>query len=106
MAKISKQGQTKQSPAFLHPQQLVTGQDLEDFRQKLVNELEQVLKQHLAVPRKWLKSYEVRKLLNISPGTLQHLKAKGTIPYSKMGGAHYYDWTAIEEFLRAGNRPG
>jgi len=90
----------------LLPQQLVTGKDLEDFRQKLVNELEQVLKQHLAVPRKWLKSYEVRKLLNISPGTLQHLKAIGTIPYSKMGGVHYYDWTAIEEYLRAGNRPG
>jgi len=100
MEKTRKQN----DPTSLHPQQLVTGQDLEDFRRKLVNDLEHVLKEHLASPRKWLKSYEVRKLLNISPGTLQQLKAKGSIPYSKMGGVHYYDWGAIEEQLQSGKK--
>jgi hypothetical protein len=33
--------------------------------------------------KKWLKAHEVRRLLKISPGTLQTLKANGTIPYTK-----------------------
>ncbi|MBS1601160.1 MAG: helix-turn-helix domain-containing protein [Bacteroidetes bacterium] len=101
MESLKKQNDT----SALHPNQLVTGQDLENFRQKMVSDLEQLLKQHLgSTPRRWLKSYEVRKLLNISPGTLQQLKAKGAIPYSKMGGVHYHDWEAIEELLQSGKK--
>ena len=48
---------------------------------------------------KWLKSSEVRKLLKISPGTLQTLRANGTLKYSKVGGIIYYDQDHVQELL-------
>jgi hypothetical protein len=91
MEKLVQKGKIVEQTIFpVHPYQLITGQDLEHFRKKLIIDLGQVIKEHLnIVPKKWMKSHEVRRLLKISPGTLQHLKAIGTIPYSKMGGVHY-----------------
>ncbi len=87
----------------VHPYQLITGQDLERFRQRLVIELTDVIKAQLHItPKKWLKSHEVRNLLKISPGTLQHLKNTGEIPYSKIGGSHYYDYEIIQKLLQTG----
>jgi len=92
------------SPLPVHPYQLITGQDLEVFRQRLLIDLGQVIKEHMnLVPKKWLKSHEVRKLLKISPGTLQHLKATGAIPYSKVGGVHYYEYEKLQQLLKKGN---
>ena len=42
---------------------------------------------------------EVRKLLNISPGTLQTLRINGTLPYTKIGGTMYYNLKDIEKLL-------
>jgi hypothetical protein len=36
--------------------------------------------------KQWLKSVDVRKMLNISPGTLQNLRINGTLRYTKIGG--------------------
>jgi hypothetical protein len=83
-----------------NPQQFITVQHLEDFHKKLMTDLEQLLEHRLNfTPKKWLRSYEVRKMLNISPGTLQHLKASGTITFSKVGGSHYYNYQKIQELL-------
>jgi hypothetical protein len=96
MEKVKRQIEPPASPAWIHPSQLITGQDLERFRQKMIIDLEDVIRKHLHItPKKWLKSYEVCKLLKISPGTLQRLKANGTIPYSKVGGVHYFDYEKI-----------
>ncbi len=103
MEKTKQQNEQPASPTWIHPHQLITGQDLERFRQKIVIDLEEVIKKHLHItPKKWLKSYEVRKVLKISPGTLQRLKANGTIPYTKVGGVHYFDYEKIQEILGAG----
>jgi hypothetical protein len=68
-------------------------QHLERFRQKLIIDLTEVIKAQLQItPRKWLKPHEVCKLLNISPGTMQYLKNIGTVPFTKIGGAHYCDY--------------
>jgi hypothetical protein len=86
----------------VQPHQLVTGQDLERFRQRLIIELEEIIRKQLNItPKKWLRSYEVRKLLKISPNTLQRLKANGKIPYTRMGGVHYFDYEKIRELLDA-----
>jgi predicted site-specific integrase-resolvase len=53
--------------------------------------------------KKWLKSNEVRKLLNISPGTLQNLRINGTLRYTKMGSIIYYKQEDINKVLE-GNR--
>ena len=103
MERTKQQNEPPASPTWIHPHQLITGQDLERFRQRMVIDLEEVIKKHLHItPKKWLKAHEVRKLLKISPGTLQRLKAKGAIPYTKMGGVHYFDYDKIQEILHSG----
>jgi hypothetical protein len=103
MEKTKQKIEPPASPTWIHPHQLITGQDLERFRQKIVIDLEEVIKKHLHItPKKWLKSYEVCKLLKISPGTLQRLKANRTISYSKVGGVHYFDYDKIQEVLGKG----
>ncbi|MDP4148764.1 MAG: helix-turn-helix domain-containing protein [Bacteroidota bacterium] len=104
MIKATRTDQTiEQTSPCLYPHQLVTGQDLEQFRQRLLVEIGQTLKEHLnMVPKKWLKTHEVRKLLKISPGTLQNLKAKGIIPYTRIGGVHYFDYDKIVQILAKG----
>ncbi len=66
------------------------------------DEIRQLFKEHNGEPsKKWLKSYEVRKILNISPGTLQNLRLNGTLPYTKIGGVMYYDYADIQEMLQS-----
>lgn len=77
--------------------EFITKDDLEQFKQELFAELrrpgQKLHKQ--SEQREWLKSYEVRKLLNISPGTLQTLRKKGTIRFSKIGGLMFYQYADI-----------
>lgn len=106
MEGLNRMNKAKELPfqAPLYSNQLITGRDLEEFRERLLADLGNVIKGHFTtVPKKWLKSHEVRKLLSISPGTLQHLKANGTIPYSKVGGIHYFDYEAIQQILLKSN---
>ena len=51
--------------------------------------------------KQWLKSSEVRKLLNISSGTLQNLRINGTITYTKIGGILYYSNSDLEKLLES-----
>ena len=39
----------------------------------------------------WLKSRVVRKLLDISPGSLQNLRITGKIRFKKVLGSYYYN---------------
>ncbi len=57
-------------------------------------------KQTGVVPKRWLKSNELRRLLKVSPGTLQTLKLSGIIPYTKIGGVHFYDYEDIQKLVR------
>lgn len=50
-------------------------------------------------PKKWLRSKEVRKMLNISPGTLQNMRIQGHIPFTKLGGTLFYDSNEIDKIL-------
>ncbi len=80
--------------------QLVTLADLEKFRVTLMMDIKLVLEAHLGkTSKRWLKSYEVRKLLNISGGTLQTLRNNGKLPYTKIGGLIYYDAVEIDQIL-------
>jgi len=65
---------------------------LEDIKELLENQKGQPQK-------KWIKSNEVRELLDISPGTLQNLRINGTLPYTKIGGVLFYEYHEIMEVL-------
>ncbi|PSK90772.1 helix-turn-helix domain-containing protein [Taibaiella chishuiensis] len=77
--------------------QLITIDDLETFREKLLNDLNLLLKEAQNQPSKrWLKSAEVRRILDIAPGTLQSMRDSGVIKFMKIGGTLYYDQGDIE----------
>ncbi|MDQ2752302.1 MAG: helix-turn-helix domain-containing protein [Bacteroidota bacterium] len=87
-------------PQKIFASQLITVEDLQEFKRQLLIELIAELKAQInIVPKKWLKSHEVRKLLKISPGTLQTLKSTGTIPYTKLGGLHLFDYEELQDIL-------
>lgn len=74
----------------------VTVGDLQIFKTELIKEILIGVKllvrdQPQPLTKKWLKTPEVRKLLGISPATLQGLRDDGTIPYSRLGRNFYYD---------------
>lgn len=79
--------------------QIITIEDLAAFRTILLNDLKEILAKQGQPEKKWLKSIEVRKLLNISPGTLQNLRINGTLSYTKVGAIIYYDNNDIEKLL-------
>jgi len=82
------------------PTEIVTTDDLREFKIELVKEIKQLLAIHHGQPsKKWLKSFEVRKLLGISPGTLQNMRINGTLPYTKIGGVMFYDYDEIKKTL-------
>jgi hypothetical protein len=78
---------------------LITREDLNEFRSLLLNDLKQLIQPRSQQAKQWLKSYEVRKLLNISAGTLQNLRINGTLAYTKIGGLMYYKYSDIEKVL-------
>ena len=83
--------------------QVITLEDLNEFRSLLLNDLKEIMHSKPQQTKQWLKSKEVRKLLNISPGTLQNLRINGTLTYTKVGGIMYYDNADIEKLLQ-GNK--
>lgn len=82
------------------PAQIITTDDLHEFKVELLDEIRIIISEQKSNnTKKWLKSVEVRRLLNISPGTLQTLRINGTLPYIKIGGTNYYNATDIEKIL-------
>lgn len=83
--------------------EIITKEDLEGFRIKLLDDLKKILSDQIPNKRKeWLKSPEVRKLLKISPGTLQNLRINGTLQFTKIGGIMYYRMDDIDRLLESG----
>ena len=90
-------------PKKIFASQLITIDDLMQFKKQLLEELLTALKSQInLVPKRWLKSHEVRRLLKISPGTLQTLKSSGILSFTKIGGVHFYDYKDIEHLLESG----
>ena len=82
--------------------EVITREDLNEFRTLLLNDIKTIVgtTTNSENTKQWLKSKEVRALLNISPGTLQNLRINGTITYTKIGGLMYYDQADIQKVLQ------
>ncbi|TRX32982.1 helix-turn-helix domain-containing protein [Flavobacterium sp. ZT3R18] len=79
---------------------IITTEDLIEFKKELLEEIKKIFESQTTTQnKKWLKSAEVRELLNISPGTLQNLRINGTLSYTKIGGIMYYDNQDIDKLL-------
>ena len=81
------------------PANIITTEDLQEFKKELLKELVELINARPAVPMKWLKSYQVRELLGISPGTLQNLRANGKLECSKVNGLLFYKYEDIMEMM-------
>ena len=82
--------------------QLLTAGDLFDFKLQLLFEIKTLLKEQNGQPvKQWLKSREVRKLLGISPGTLQNLRVRKILPFTRIGGIIYHDAADIQAMLES-----
>ncbi len=79
---------------------LITVADLQVFKVEMLREIKKLLANAPApLPKRWLKSHEVQKILRISPGTLQHLRDSGQLKFSKVGGIVFFEMKDIEEMM-------
>ena len=79
--------------------EVITREDLNEFRSLLLNDLKEIIHSKPQQAKQWLKSKEVRKLLNISPGTLQNLRINGTINFNRIGGILYYKYEDLKKLM-------
>lgn len=85
--------------------ELVTKEDLQLFRMQLLNDLVMIIKAGTEEKPEWLKSGEVRKILKVSPGTLQNLRISGKLKPVKIEGTWYYRLSEITELFKKAERP-
>ena len=91
-----------QKQKAIHRDQLVTVGDLEEFKTEILLSIRNLLNEYKTQNgKKWLKSYEVRQILDISPGTMQTLRNNGSLPFTKLGGTIYYNSDDIDKLLLA-----
>lgn len=78
----------------------LTTEDLREFKAALLEEIKKLLhKPSGSGPKKLMKSTEVLKLLQISPGTLQNLRDNGSLPFIRLGRSIFYDADEINNVL-------
>ena len=88
---------------------ILTKEDLQQFKKELFEEIKQVLRRENlgnSGDKEWLRSREVRKKLDISPGTLQNLRITGILPFKKIGGSMYYRSSDVDKMMEGGNGNG
>lgn len=88
--------------------EIITKQDLAQFKTELLDDLKEIINsgETTQPQRKWLKSYEVKKMLGISPGTLQNLRINGTLSYTKIGGLIFYSYDDIVKLMEGKKKSG
>lgn len=75
--------------------EIVTKKDLQLMRDQLILDFEQLLQKNHSpdITNKfdWLRSKAIRKMMDISPATLQNLRVSGKIRFKKIMGSYYYN---------------
>jgi len=79
--------------------EIITKEDLEAFRQTLLNDLKVLLATNKTERKEWLRCADVRKILKVSTGTVQNLRISGKLKSQKVGGIHFYKLTDIENMI-------
>ncbi|TSJ37379.1 hypothetical protein FO440_21715 [Mucilaginibacter corticis] len=85
--------------------EIITKEDLEIFGQKLLIEIKALLGKSSDEPNKWLKSYQVKNLLKISPNTLHKLRQDGTLTRLMPVRRSRACWNFSSRFLQTGLSP-
>lgn len=81
-----------------------------EFKSNLLEELKAVLdlkEKNMFLEmegKRFLKSYQVERMLGISAGTLQNLRINKTLPFSKIGGTIFYEMDDIQRLIKDNKR--
>ena len=78
---------------------IATLEDLERMKTEIIQALKETTQSKSTLEKKWLRSKEVREKLSISSSTLQTMRIKGEIPFSKVSGIIYYPADGIQNIL-------
>ena len=81
--------------------EIITKSDLLEFEERLIQRIIELISEN-KIPE-YLRSAEVRKILKISPGSLQTLRTSGKLKYSKVGGILYYKYQDVMNLLSTDN---
>ncbi len=86
------------------PAQILTTDDLREFKLELLKEFKKMLQQVSINPgepnqKKFLKSSEVAALLDISLNTLYQLRINRQLPFTKIGGTIFFESSDIEAMM-------
>ncbi|HVI49023.1 MAG TPA: helix-turn-helix domain-containing protein [Chitinophaga sp.] len=84
--------------------EILTREDLAIFKTELFQELRELVHAPVVQSRKWLKSHKVRDMLGISIGTLQSMRIKGTISFTKIGGIIFYEYDDIIKLMEGSRK--
>lgn len=84
---------------------ILTKEDLQQFKTELLADIKTLFQEAPNKPKKWLKSYEVRELLGISPGTLQNMQENNILIGSKIGGLMFFDHDDIMALMNKNKKP-
>ncbi len=79
--------------------EIISKEDLQQFKNELIEEIRSIIKSEQSETKQWLRSKDVRKMLKISPGTLQTLRINETLPFTKVGSIMFYKHEDIVRLL-------
>lgn len=85
---------------------MVSKQDLEIFRLRIISDIERLLEVTINQPKEefdWLRSKAIRKMMDISPATLQNLRITKKIRHKKIMGSYYYNRTDLQNLFEDEN---
>jgi len=86
--------------------QEITKEDLHQFGLLLTNILREEMRKiqipapHAEPLQDWIKTSKVRKLLDMSPGTVQNLRIDGKVRCKKIMGTYYYNLGDLEKLFK------
>ena len=78
---------------------IATKEDLIELRKEILEELKEIKQGGSNRDKKYLRSAEMRKMLNVSASTLQNMRINGTLPYIMAGSTILYDLDRVTEIL-------
>ncbi|WP_167398009.1 helix-turn-helix domain-containing protein [Pedobacter paludis] len=87
-------------------EQGITKEDLHQFGMLLMNNIREEVKKvagqtgNVDPLQEWIKTTKVRKLLDMSPGTVQNLRIEGKVRYKKIMGTYYYNRSDLENLFK------
>lgn len=82
----------------------ITKDDLRQFGLLLINDIRSIIEkspegEKESIDPEWLKSRVVRKMMDMSPGSLQNLRVTGKVRFKKVLGSYYYNKTDLRKLF-------